>query len=173
LRCEPEHGVFIIRILAAVLALVGTAGLSEGPAKTGAPVRLGILTCQVDGGTGKIIASRRELSCIFENANGQPIERYAGEIWRFGIDIGTTDYSDIGWAVFALADKNLAPGALQGGYAGLTAGASIGFGLGANVLVGGLERSFALQPVSLETSRGLNVAVGVAQMQLISVGSFE
>jgi len=58
-----------------------------GPARSDGPIRLGILTCQIDGGTGKIISSRRELSCIFEDANGQPFERYAGEIRRFGLDI--------------------------------------------------------------------------------------
>ncbi len=56
--------------------------------------------------------------------------------------------------------------------AALSLGASIGYGLGANVLVGGLERSFALQPLSLETSRGFNFAIGVASLQLIAVGAF-
>ena len=162
-----------IRLIAIFLGLILAFVPFVGPARSVAHIRLGILTCQVDGGTGKIVSSRRELSCIFEDANGQPFERYAGEIRRIGLDIGSTSYSDMGWAVFALADADIRPGVLQGSYAGLSAGASIGIGLGANVLVGGFGRSFALQPLSLETSRGLNLALGVAQLELISVGSFE
>jgi hypothetical protein len=162
-----------IRLIAVLLGLILAFVPFAGPARSGAPIRLGILTCQIDGGTGKIISSRRELSCIFEDTNGQPFERYAGEIRRFGLDIGSTNYSDMGWAVFALADADIRPGVLQGSYAGISAGASLGIGLGANVLVGGFGRSFALQPVSLETSRGLNLALGVAQLELIGVGTFE
>lgn len=141
------------------------------PAGAAAPVRVGLLTCQVDGGVGKIIASRRELSCIFERVGSGRIERYAGEINRIGLDIGSTSYSDIAWGVFSLAEP-YAPGALQGTYAGISGGVSVGVGLGANVLIGGLERSFALQPVSVEASRGLNLALGVASLRLISVGNF-
>lgn len=164
-----------MRLLALAAATLMTAVLvlpNDATAESKAPVRLGVLTCQVDGGKGRIVTSTRELSCIFENVDGRPIERYAGEIRRYGIDIGKTDYSDIGWAVFSLTGSGRTPGALQGKYGGLTAGASLGYGLGANVLVGGLERSFALQPLSLEASRGFNLALGVASMQLISVGSF-
>ena len=156
-------------LLTAVLAAALAAPVA---ARADAPVRIGLLTCQVDGGQGRILASRRELSCIFENVNGRPVERYAGEISRIGIDIGSTEYSDISWGVFSLASTNPLPGALEGTYAGLSANASLGYGLGANVLVGGLQRSFALQPISLETSRGLNLALGVAQLELIHVGEF-
>jgi hypothetical protein len=152
-------------IAAAVLA-------SSAPANAQAPVRLGILRCQVDGATGRILGSRRELSCLFERANAHPLERYAGEIVRIGIDLGSTEYSDIAWAVFALA-RPYSIGSLQGTYAGLSAGISVGVGLGANVLIGGLEQSFALQPVSIETSRGLNLALGVGKLELISVGIIE
>jgi hypothetical protein len=39
-------------------------------------------------------------------------------------------------------------------------------GLGANVLIGGLDKSIALQPVSVEGSTGLNVAAGIGSMSL-------
>lgn len=148
------------------------AAIAATPAMAEAPVRIGLLTCQVDGSGGNLISSTRELSCIFENVDGRPIERYAGEISRFGIDIGRTDYSDISWGVFSVATTNPLPGALEGSYAGISGSASIGVGLGANVLVGGLDRSFALQPVSLEATRGFNLALGVAQMELLHVGAF-
>jgi hypothetical protein len=55
---------------------------------------------------------------------------------------------------------------LSGTYAGASAEATVGAGLGANVLVGGSNRSVALQPVSVQGQAGLNVAAGVTQLEL-------
>jgi len=63
-------------------------------------------------------------------------------------------------------DQRLKPGALAGHYGGVTASVSLGVGAGANLLVGGFEKSIALQPVSVEGQNGLNVAAGVAEMSL-------
>ena len=60
----------------------------------------------------------------------------------------------------------LAPGTLAGNYVGGTASATVGVGVGANALVGGFNNSIALQPLSIEANRGLNVAAGVAEMTL-------
>jgi len=46
----------------------------------------------------------------------------------------------------------------------VTASATVGIGVGANVLVGGSGNSIALQPLSVEGTTGLNVAAGVAEM---------
>jgi hypothetical protein len=46
------------------------------------------------------------------------------------------------------------PGAIQGTYSGVGAQATVGVGLGANVLVGGDGRSISLQPLSLEGQTG-------------------
>jgi hypothetical protein len=43
--------------------------------------------------------------------------------------------------------------ALEGKYAGATAGPTVGVGVGANVLVGGFDRSIALQPLSVEGNK--------------------
>ena len=53
-------------------------------------------------------------------------------------------------------------------YVGGTASATVGVGVGvgANALVGGFNNSIALQPLSIEANRGLNVAAGVAEMTL-------
>lgn len=168
---RPNSVFTLAAIVFALSGLVSLLAATPASAQTSTPVRLGVLTCQVDGGVGRILGSKRELSCIFEKVGGDEVERYAGEITRIGLDIGTTNYSDIAWGVFSLAQP-YAPGALQGTYAGLSGSVSVGVGLGANVMVGGLERSFALQPLSVEASRGLNLAVGVASLRLISVGGF-
>ena len=39
-------------------------------------------------------------------------------------------------------------------------------GLGANVLVGGTNKGFALQPISIQGFNGINIAAGVAEMEL-------
>jgi hypothetical protein len=58
------------------------------------------------------------------------------------------------------------PGALAGSYAGTTASATVGVGLGANVLIGGSNNTIALQPLSIEGNTGLNVAAGIAAITL-------
>jgi hypothetical protein len=55
---------------------------------------------------------------------------------------------------------------LAGGYAGGTAEVTVAAGLGANVLVGGFQNSFMLQPVSVSGQTGANVAAGVSGIQL-------
>jgi hypothetical protein len=69
------------------------------------------------------------------------------------------------WAVLS-PTINLGQGSLAGHYGGATASATVGVGAGANVLVGGLNASIALQPVSIEGQNGLNFAAGVAEMTL-------
>jgi hypothetical protein len=68
------------------------------------------------------------------------------------------------WLVFS--PGQVTPGALAGSYVGATAAATVGAGVGANVLVGGSNKQISLQPVSVEGSVGLNVAGGVAEVEL-------
>jgi hypothetical protein len=68
------------------------------------------------------------------------------------------------WAVFAPTTRRI--GALAGNYAGASAEATVGAGLGANVLLGGSDRTIALQPLSVQGQAGLNVAAGVTELIL-------
>jgi hypothetical protein len=68
------------------------------------------------------------------------------------------------WVVHAPTTAGVA--ALAGNYAGASAEATVGSGLGANVLVGGSNRTVALQPISVQGQAGLNLAVGVAGLEL-------
>jgi Protein of unknown function (DUF992) len=70
----------------------------------------------------------------------------------------------LAWAVFSRG--SVAPGSLAGSYVGGAAEATVGAGLGANVLVGGSNRSIALQPVSVSGQTGLNFALGVGDLEL-------
>ena len=85
-------------------------------------------------------------------------------IRKFGLDLGATTGGQMVWSVYAATTGRVA--ALAGSYAGATAEATIGAGLGANVLVGGSDRTIALQPVSIQGQTGLNVAAGVADLEL-------
>ena len=82
-----------------------------------------------------------------------------------GLDIGISAGGLLGWAV--LAPTSGAPaGALAGEYVGASGDIGVGVGVGANVLVGGSGRTFALQPVSLEGSVALNVTLGISALKL-------
>ncbi len=129
-----------------------------------ARVEVGVLTCTVDGGTGLILGSSKNMSCEFKGLDDYS-ESYTGNVKKFSIDIGTTDITTIAWAVFAPTTE-LEAGALEGNYAGLSAEATLGVGIGANVLVGGFNKSIALQPFSGQVQEGLNIAAGIGTMTL-------
>ena len=78
---------------------------------------------------------------------------------------GFTSASAISWAVFAPTAK-IARGALGGTYAGVGGEATVGVGVGANALVGGNQKTISLQPLSVQAQQGLNVAVGIAAIEL-------
>ena len=67
---------------------------------------------------------------------------YVGAINKFGLDLGATAGGEMVWAVYAPTTRRF--GALAGNYGGATAEATVGAGLGANVLVGGSNRTIAL-----------------------------
>ena len=142
------------------IAMVG----NETPAFAQANVQIGTLTCNVAGGYGFVFGSSKAVRCTFARAGGRP-EHYTGSINKFGVDIGYTQGGVLVWGVFA-PSGSLAPGALSGNYVGATGSATVGVGAGANVLVGGSNRTISLQPVSIEGNTGLNVAAGVASMSL-------
>lgn len=139
------------------------AGASSAHA-AGSGVKLGVLQCSEAGGWGFVFGSSRRINCTFSPTQAR-VERYVGKINKFGIDIGYQRSGVLVWAVLA-PTANVAPGALQGNYGGLTAGASVAIGAAANALIGGSNRTIALQPLSIEGTTGLNVAAGIGAMSL-------
>jgi hypothetical protein len=153
---------------AALAAAALVTGIAMQPATArDKGIQLGQLRCDVAGGLGFIFGSSKDLTCTFTPANeSQPKETYTGTINKFGIDIGITGKSVILWTVVAAEGHKYDPGALAGTYGGATASAAFAAGLGANALIGGSSKSVALQPVSISASEGVNVAVGLAQVEL-------
>jgi Protein of unknown function (DUF992) len=146
----------------AAIAASATSTLAQSPNRT----KVGTLTCDVSGGVGLIITSQKSLRCTFDPADAGPRELYTGTITKFGLDIGATTGGVMVWAVFAPSTRRF--GALAGHYAGATAEATVGAGIGANALIGGSDRTVTLQPLSVQGQVGLNLAAGVASIDLRS-----
>jgi hypothetical protein len=156
-------------MLRKLAVVTGALGLALGAAALDTPaqaqaVKAGVLTCNVAGGFGFIFGSSRAVNCTFSPGGGPP-QHYAGAINKFGVDIGYVQGAVMVWAVLA-PTTNPAPGSLAGTYVGATGSATVGVGVGANVLVGGSANSISLQPLSIEGNTGLNVAGGIAEMSL-------
>jgi hypothetical protein len=127
-------------------------------------IRTGVLNCDVSAGIGLIIGSQRSVNCLFTPDQPGPQEGYFGTISKLGLDIGATAGGVMVWGVYA--DTSRGYGFLAGDYAGASGEVTIAAGLGANVLVGGSNRTVALQPVSIGGQVGLNLALGVANLSL-------
>ena len=129
-------------------------------------VKIGWLTCDVGGGVGYVLGSAKEADCVFTSTvDNELSDHYTGDIRKLGVDLGFTTRSRLVWAVFA-PTAGYHRGSLAGLYAGASAEATLGAGLGANVLVGGTAGSVHLQPVSVTGQFGLNVAAAGASITL-------
>ncbi len=127
-------------------------------------VKVGVLTCNVASGWGFVFGSSKDLRCVFDQNHRDPVH-YDGSIAKYGVDIGYTEGGVLVWGVIA-PTSDVRPGALDGDYVGASASATVGVGVGANVLVGGFDRSFSLQPLSVSGNEGLNVAGGIGAISL-------
>src|SRR5215472_8484755 len=156
------------RLLAAVAlvsALLFAVSLAPAPAQT--PwTQAGMLTCRLNPSIGFIIAGHQSMECRYVPSNSAyPPQAYQGALNTVGIDIGISAGGVLAWAVFA-PTVGIPAGALAGEYVGASGDIGIGLGADANVLVGGSARTVALQPVSVEGSVALNVALGVSSLKL-------
>ena len=137
----------------AALAAVGFAGQADAASR----VQVGVLTCDVAPGIGYVIGSAKDLSCAFKPSHGKT-EYYHGSIKKLGFDIGYTAHTKIAWLVFAATKDSVRRHALAGTYVGASSEATLGVGLGGNWLIGGSQKSFALQPWSIQGQIGLNLS---------------
>jgi hypothetical protein len=155
---RPLSAVAALAIVAAVALPAPT--MAQAPNRT----KVGILTCDISGGIGLIITSHKDVACMFTPSQPGPREVYTGSINKFGLDVGATSGGEMIWAVFAPSTRKF--GALAGHYGGASGEATVGAGVGANVLIGGSNRTVTLQPISVQGQVGLNLAVGVAELNL-------
>ena len=136
------------------------------PAQAQRPVweQTGTLNCDVSAGFGFIIGSQRQVNCLFTPSYPAPPEQYVGTITKVGLDIGVTGGRPLVWAVHMSTTRRR--GVLAGSYAGASAEATLGRRARRQLLVGGNDRSVALQPLSIQGQVGLNIAAGIAEIAL-------
>ena len=127
-------------------------------------VQVGILECRGGASIGFIVGSVTNLGCVLR-VEGLPEDRYIATIRKVGVDLGITQESALAWGVFAPVAR-LGPGDLSGDYAGAQGSATLGVGVGGNVLVGGSNNSIALQPLSVQGQVGINIAAGLESLEL-------
>jgi hypothetical protein len=153
------------RLLLPAAALIMLASSIAGaPAQQVQRVQVGVLECRGGASIGFIVGSVTNLGCVFR-ADGVPEDRYIATIRKVGLDLGITQESALAWGVFAPTAR-LGPGDLSGNYAGAQGSATLGVGVGGNVLVGGSANSIALQPLSVQGQVGVSIAAGLESLEL-------
>lgn len=151
--------------LAAAASVAVLAGACTGAhAQQLDRVRVGVLECRGGASIGFVVGSVTHLGCVLR-ADGIPEDRYIATIRKVGVDLGITQESTLAWVVYAPVAR-LGIGDLSGDYAGAQGSASVGVGLGGNVLVGGSANSIALQPLSVQGQVGLAVSAGLESLEL-------
>jgi hypothetical protein len=143
--------------------MCGIPALAQAPAKW---AQVGMLKCKLNPSIGFIIAGHQSMECQYVSSDpANAPQAYQGALNTVGIDIGFTAGGVLAWAVLA-PTVGIPAGALAGEYVGASGDVGFGLGVGANVLVGGSARTVALQPVSVEGSVAVNVALGVSGLKL-------
>jgi Protein of unknown function (DUF992) len=153
-----------LRRLPAIFIITALIAGAAASAQAQTWVQAGTLSCRLNPSIGFVIFGHQTMECSFRPVSG-PVQGYEGAINTVGIDLGISEGGRFAWAVFGPA-SGIPYGALAGEYVGASGDVGIGLGAGANVLVGGSNRSIALQPVSLEGSVALNVVAGLSQLKL-------
>lgn len=164
----------VVALAAAIF--IGPAALAQMPPPPPPPgyvppppgvtgVKVGLLSCNLSPTIGLVFGSLQTMECRFAPDGPFPPEIYTGTFGTLGADIGITLAQGLAWQVYAPTAGPL-NGALAGTYVGPSAELGIGVGAGANMLFGGSQRAYALQPVSLSGEVGLNVSVGVSTIVL-------
>ena len=151
-----------------VFAAAALAMTATSPVEAQARVEIGALECHGPGTVSFFVGSVSQYDCLFHPSVGRP-HHYVATIRRFGVDVGITGNTVLTWLVFA-PSRHVGYGALAGTYVGPSAGAAVGVGLHANALIGGSGNSFGLQPLSVAGQTGLNVAAGIAGLELVPAG---
>ena len=154
-------GIGMTLMAAMVAAVPAWAGNST------AGTKIGILTCNAipESGVNLLIHSTVDVSCSFNSTDGSGTEQYVGETGvGLGIDFRFDRERQLVFTVFA-ADTTHGSHKLAGKYVGAGGSATLGVGVGAQVLVGGSNKSVSLQPV-IEGSTGIGVSAGVTYLFL-------
>lgn len=155
-------------IAAATMFVASVSTGSQAQQGTGPGGQIGVLTCVTIKGTARnlLIHSTVGMDCTFETTAGS--EKYRGESGiALGLDLNWNREETLRYGVIAgPANYTIGSHALAGKYVGGKASVTAGAGLGAAALIGGGEKGINLQPLAIETSKGLGLAGGAAYLFL-------
>jgi hypothetical protein len=90
---NKPFSAFANKPLSAFAALAVAAAIAmpvSAMAQSRDRTKVGTLTCDISGGIGLIIASKKAVTCMFTPSAAGPREVYTGSISKFGLDVGAT-----------------------------------------------------------------------------------
>ena len=153
--------LFSVLLLGCATTQTGSEG-SEG-------VRTGQLVIKTVPGTGHnlLVRSSVDIEAVFTDTAGNK-EYYIGEMGlKLGVDLSVKSSEQLLYAVFSPA-SNYQTGsyALQGKYFGQKVDVEVGAGVGAQILLGGFNGSFSLQPLALAGTKGYGASAGLGYLYL-------
>lgn len=158
-----------------VLSVICCAGLAAGIATSvGATsertIELGTLECEVLPETRRnyVLRSTAEVNCLFKSSTGAA-DYYEGETGiRLGIDLSIKEKDKLRFVVVSSHEVGeVPPGfSLKGKYFGPSTAASLTYGVGISALIGGSKGEISLQPIGVETTRGLGISAGLGYLYL-------
>ena len=128
-------------------------------------IYIGSLSCNVGGGTGYVLASRKSLDCVFLDKEGTRSAQYTGTIDKVGIDIGYTKAVHTIWRVYSLGSMRGVYD-LSGTYVGEQGTVAAGAQAGGNWIYGGPNAEIGMLASGVVQDAGYNLATGVAAMTL-------
>lgn len=147
------------------LVLLGTSTLYAG----GKGIKAGTLEVTAIKGTrhNLIIKSSVDVEAVFTDSGGNK-EYYIGEMGdKLGVDFSHKTEEVLGYLVISASSAyKTGSYAMQGKYYGANMTAALGVGAGVQVLIGGFDKSFTLQPISLEGAKGAGATVGLSYLYL-------
>jgi hypothetical protein len=113
-----------------------------------------------------IVRSTVDVKCVLKYAGGE-IEKYRGETGiALGLDLSFKGDEQFAFTVVSASNVKAGSYAAAGKYVGGKASASAGVGLGAAALIGGSHDTFGLNPIALESNKGVGVAAGLGFLYL-------
>ena len=152
------------------LALLGVAVLASSSLYAAdAGIKVGSLEIKAIESTrhNLIITSSVDVVAVFTDVEGKT-EHYVGEMGnKLGVDFSHMTEEDLQYLVFSAATEyKTGSYALQGKYFGTKASAEAGVGAGAQLLLGGFNKSITLQPLAAGITKGVGASIGLGYLYL-------
>tara|TARA_B100000315_G_scaffold223224_1_gene227823 strand:+ start:6945 stop:7418 length:474 start_codon:yes stop_codon:yes gene_type:complete len=130
-------------------------------------IKVGLLKCIKSGkGINILIHSQFPVRCLFKDTSGGK-EKYRGKTGvELGLDLQKLEKSKMVFTVLSVGDLKAGKKSLAGRYLGGTINLTVDVGAGVNALVGGGKNHIALQPIALESTRGIGAAAGIGFLDI-------